>query len=87
MDIYSTLITKMCSHVRIQQNWCSLTKGKITGDNSTKLLTMIVRKWVKIRSNVFINVYLNFKKASDGRASRKAEKALRKEIQNVSVPK
>jgi hypothetical protein len=41
---------------------------------------MTVKKWIKIRANAFINVYLNLKKAANSNVGRKAEKALRKDL-------
>ncbi|XP_038057804.1 uncharacterized protein LOC119729269 [Patiria miniata] len=79
-DIQSTLLNNIKGSHRVQTYWCSLTQGKITGDTSTNLLNMTVKKWIKIRAKAFINVYLNLKKATHGHVGKKAEKALRKDL-------
>ena len=80
IDVQTILNNKILADQKVQRYWCSLTQGKITGDNSKTLLNIIVKKWIKIRTKAFINVYLNLKKASSGTISKKAEKALRKDL-------
>ena len=80
VDIQTELSDKIHANKRVQTYWCSLTQQKITGDTSKKLLDMVVKKWIKIRSKAFIDVYLNLKKAKDGNVGKKAEKALRKDL-------
>ena len=79
-DLNTTLSEKILSDHKVQNYWCSVTQGKVTGELSKKLLHIVVKKWIKIRTKAFINVYLNLKKYSDQSVSKKAEKALRKDL-------
>ena len=78
-DIQTTLMNNILTNRRVQTYWCSLTQGKINGDTSTKLLNLVIKKWIKIRAKAFIKVYLDLKKSS-GTVGKKAEKALRKDL-------
>ncbi len=73
------LKTKIMAQKRIHDYWCNLTKEKITGDTSKRLLDMVVNLYIKIRIKAFLKVYLDLKKSS-GNISKKSEKALRKEL-------
>ena len=79
-NIQAVLLNNIKSNPQVQTYWCSLTQGKINGETSMTLLNMTVKKWIKIRANAFIKVYLNLKKATSGTVGRKAEKALRKDL-------
>ncbi|XP_022107679.1 uncharacterized protein LOC110988470 isoform X2 [Acanthaster planci] len=79
-NIQSLVIDQIQAHPRVQTYWCSLTQGKISGANSDKLLNIVIKKWIKIRTKSFLNVYLSLKKASGAHVSKKSEKALRKDL-------
>ena len=82
VDIQTELTDKIQANKRVQTYWCSLTQGKIQGLASKKLLDMVIKKSIKIRSKAFLSVYLNLKKASrKSVASKKVEKALCKDLQ------
>ena len=78
-NIKRCLKAKMMSQSRVHNYWCNLTRGKISGDVSKRLLDSVVNLYIKIRIKAFLKVYLNLKKAA-GQASKKSEKALRKEL-------
>ncbi|XP_022088017.1 uncharacterized protein LOC110977844 [Acanthaster planci] len=78
-NIKRSLKEKMMSQSRVHNYWCNLTREKISGDVSKRLLDIVVNLYIKIRIKAFLKVYLNLKKAA-GQASKKAEKALRKEL-------
>ena len=86
VNIRSSLFDKILAQRRVQTYWCSLTESKITGENSKRLLDIVVKYYIKIRCKAFIRVYLDLKKssamrkASEKKVSKKAEKALRKEL-------
>ena len=79
VDIKATLKEKILSLKRVHNYWQTLTREKITGDVSMRLLDMVINLWIKIRIKAFIKVYLDLKKAS-GRVSKKSEKSLRKSL-------
>ena len=78
-NIKSSLRETILSKHRVHDYWCNLTKDNITGDSSRRLLDMVVNLWIKIRIKAFLKVYLDLKKATN-QVSKKAEKALRKEL-------
>ncbi|XP_038062542.1 uncharacterized protein LOC119733034 [Patiria miniata] len=86
VNVKSSLFDKILAQNRVHTYWCSLTEGKIQGECSKLLLDIIVKYFIKIRCKAFIKVYLDLKKSAlkqnstQKKVSKKAEKALRKEL-------
>ncbi|XP_022110823.1 uncharacterized protein LOC110990240 [Acanthaster planci] len=80
VNIKAVLANRMFTNKLVQDYWSNLIRDKLNADSSKKLFDMVVNFYIKIRCKPFIKVYLNIKKMNSKSISKKAEKALRKNL-------
>ena len=67
----------------VLNRWEVLMKENELDDNAKyQLFHILLKYWIKIRCNAYVKVYIDIRKAKDKKVSRKAEKALRKQVDN-----
>ncbi|KAJ8048451.1 hypothetical protein HOLleu_00776 [Holothuria leucospilota] len=78
-DIQASLFNKFLESKDIRQKWDNLT-GPLSDEAKGKLFQEVCKCFLKMRCEAFIRAYMIIRKDSDMQATRKGEKALRKQL-------
>lgn len=80
-SLNTTLMDTFKSNKVVQDRWIVLLrKQELNSQASDKLFELVVSKWIKIRCNAYVKVYVDIRKRSDKNISKKGEKGLRKQV-------
>lgn len=79
-NVCDMMMDKLNNNVHVQKMWDSIVQDKLPQETSQHLLSIVKKRWIKMRVSAFVRVYFEIRKMQDDKISRKGQKGTRKDL-------